>query len=189
VVYQFKIVHTQAPYQPGAAGNNAPEDMVIQFGVSGTGPGQTITMYGPAKPNTGGTGTVTTFVTPTGNVPYNQATTLKGNIQVFAGPRSDPFFFDLAQFFQILPDRDYRTHQGTPPTPAPTVSSFRGFTAGNRQGCALTPANSQPAQDFFSANGYNVLAIVVELPRSLLAPSGTGQVIHVWATTATATGS
>ena len=38
------------------------------------------------------------------------------------GPRRDPFFFDLAQFFKIIPDRNYMNHPYPPP---PTATSFR----------------------------------------------------------------
>jgi hypothetical protein len=65
-------------------------------------------------------------------------------IKVFAGPRDDPFFFDLNQFKAII---------------AGTATSF-----------------NDPGTDAFA--GTNVLALVVEVPKSML---GT-QSINIWAT-------
>jgi len=78
-------------------------------------------------------------------------------VQVFAGPRSDPFFFDLFAFFSFLGDRNFSTHtsQGDPGTgntltngasagagatyatagskgANPAMPSFAGFAAGTR---------------------------------------------------------
>ncbi|MCD2259854.1 DUF4331 family protein [Psychroserpens luteolus] len=61
----------------------------------------------------------------------------------FAGPRDDPFFFDFAQYSEII--------------------------AGN-----ATSFNS-PGSDSFE--GTNVLAVVVELPKSML---GSGDSVNVW---------
>lgn len=174
VMYQFKI----------ALGSNTAEDLVIQFKASGSGTGQTLTMYGPAKPNQAGT--TSTFVAPTGTFGFNAPATLAlggKNIQVFAGPREDPFFFDLARFFMIIPDRNYQNQPNPPP---PSATSFRGFpNAGSTTTCDHTAA-----QDFLSANGFNVLSFVVELPRTLLAPAaGSPGIIKVWATSSTTTGS
>jgi len=66
----------------------------------------------------------------------------ENNIRIFAGPRDDPFFFDVVGFFRFL--------AGT--------GAFTG-------------------SDGFA--GYNVSAIVVELPVSMLG----GPVLNVWATT------
>lgn len=174
VMYQFKI----------ALGTNTAEDLVIQFKASGSGTGQTLTMYGPAKPNQ--VGTTSTFVAPTGTFGFNTPATvsLNGkNIQVFAGPREDPFFFDLARFFMIIPDRNYANQPNPPP---PSASSFRGFPNSG----STTTCDHTAAVDFLSSNGFNVLSFVVELPRTLLAPAaGSPGVIKVWATTSTTSGS
>ena len=89
-------------------------------------------------------------------------------MQVFAGPREDPFFFDLEQFFTILPDR------------ATPISG---------QAVALADANTPKATSFRAPGaakdflvGFNVLSIVVEVPRALLKGSGSGK-IGVWCTT------
>ncbi|MBV8638409.1 MAG: DUF4331 family protein [Candidatus Eremiobacteraeota bacterium] len=174
VLYQFKIA-------TGVATKNYTENLVIQFVASGAGSTQTLTMYGPAAPNE--TGTTNTLVKSAGTFPFNSPATLSGNIQVFAGPRRDPFFFDLAQFFKIIPDRNYTNHQNGATPPPATATSFNGFPA-NANGCNTTPSSNLLAN-------FDVLQIAVELPKSMLEPNGasTGQVIGVWATTGTATGS
>ncbi len=149
VMYQFKI----------GKGNNFTEDSVIQFKASGVGPNQQITMYGPAAPNL--IGTRSTFVGATGNIPFNKVANLSNGVVAFAGPREDPFFFDLSQFFKIIPDRNFKNQPNPPP---PTATCFR-----------------KDAQDFLL--GYNVLNLTVEMPRAMLAyPNGQLSKINVWAT-------
>lgn len=171
VMYQFKI----------ALGSHTSEDLVLQFLANGSGPTQTLTMYGPAAPAM--SGTVSKFIAPTGTFNFNTSTNLIVNgqtVKVFAGPREDPFFFDLSRFFMIIPDRNYLNQPNPPP---PSASSFRGFpNSGMTVACDHTAS-----QDFLSANGFNVLSIVVELPRTMLTP--TPGTIKVWATTSTVSGS
>jgi hypothetical protein len=174
VMYQFKIANN-------IAAKDYTEKKVIQFTVNSAGQAQTLTMYGPAAPNEAGT--TNTLVASTGSVPFNHATSLaSGQIKVFAGTRRDPFFFDLAQFFKIVPDRNYAYHQNGMTVPKPSASSFNGFPA-NANGCLTTPASN-------ILYNFDVLSIVVELPKAMLEPSGgaLGK-IGVWATTATTTGS
>src|SRR5471030_2374499 len=128
VMYQFKV----------SADDSASTHFVVQFKASGVGPDQQITMFGPGRPNM--TGTRSTFIAQTGTMKYNQVATLPGGIRAFAGPREDPFYFDLSQFFKIIPDRNYKSQ---PNPPAPTASCFRG----------------NDAQDFLA--GYNVLNLSV----------------------------
>ena len=161
VMYQFKIDND----------GSRVEDLVIQLKASAPQDGaQTLTLYGPGKPNM--TGTSSTWIEPTGTFAYNKASTLKGGIKVFAGPREDPFFFDLARFFEIVPDRNFGNHGPGKTVPPPSATGFRGFAAAS--GCDTTPA-----QDFLSANKFNVLSFVIELPRSMLSPNK-GK-INVWA--------
>jgi hypothetical protein len=176
VIYQFKIAHTAA-----AGATSSAEDMVIQFAPVGTGPNQTITVYGPAAPNV--TGTLSTLLTPGPMVTYNKPTPIGNGVSVFAGPRADPSFFDFAQFVKILPDRNAANQQPGKTVPAPSATSFNGFAAGNASGCGTAPA-----ADYFSSNSYNVLSLVIELPKTRLAPDSTKQVVHVWATTSTVSG-
>lgn len=177
VLYQFKIAH-------GAAGI---EDMVIQLQATGAGATQSVNVYGPFTPTT--TGTVSTIGTLTGTVPFNTATgtTLPNGMKVFVGPRADPFFFDLFAFFKFLPDRNYKT-AGTSAA-AGTPLSFN-FTAAQ---IAASPAFASclpgTPSDALSTNQFNVVSIVVEAPRTLIAPATGSSKINLWGTTSTQTGS
>ena len=83
--------------------NDNIEDLVIQAIYDGT----NMKFYGPVKPTATGTksqleGSVTASVAVT---PYSSSpvtATGANGIKVFAGPRDDPFFFDLDQFKKIL---------------------------------------------------------------------------------------
>jgi len=84
--------------------NDNVEDLVIQAIYDGT----NMKFYGPAKPTATGLksqleGAVTASVAVT---PYTAAVpvtaTGTNGMQVFAGPRDDPFFFDLNQFKKII---------------------------------------------------------------------------------------
>lgn len=155
VRYQFKI------------DNNADgvEDKVIQVTFHGTGAAQTVEVRGPIAPAVAGAmdnriAQVAASVTGKVNTVLGSA----GGMQVFAGPRDDPFFIDLEQFFRILPDRKPVSGAlGALPDTA-TASSFRA--AGS-------------AVDFVA--GYNVLSIIVELPTSAVTAGGTAK-IGVWGT-------
>ncbi len=173
VMYQLKIAH----------GASTVEDQVIQFKAGNPGAAQTITLYGPGKPNV--TGTQSVFIAPTGTATIDSPATLPNGIQFFAGHRADPFFFDLSQFFKIIPDRNAGFHNPGPPPP-PTASSFRGFSTAFNSLHGVSCDTSAP-NEFLSSNGLNVLTLVVELPRSML--TTTSPLIHVWATTSTTTGS
>ena len=180
VLYQFKIAHSAK----GGAGGA--EDMVIQLLPLGNGASQTIGIYGPFTPST--TGPVSAAGALSGTVAFTQAgapstgTLLSNGMRVYVGKRADPFFFDLAQFIKIIPDRAV-TNQPNPPPPLTQATGFRGFPAGNPGNCDTTPA-----VDALSSNNANVVAIVIEAPRSLIAPDTTKQTIHLWATTSTKTG-
>ncbi len=185
VLYQFKIAHSAT----GGAGGA--EDMVIQLLPQGNGAGQTVNVYGPFAPSA--TGPVSVSGALSGSVPFSapgaasSGTVLANGMRVFVGERADPFFFDLAQFFKILPDRNVG-NQPNPPPPLTQATGFRGFTAAFNAAHA-TACDTTPAVDFLSANHGNVVSIVVEAPRALIAPDPTKQTIHLWTTTSTATGS
>ncbi|GAC1390564.1 MAG: hypothetical protein NVSMB31_07630 [Vulcanimicrobiaceae bacterium] len=154
VMYQLKI----------SADDSYAAHFVVQFKADGVGPDQKITVYGPGRPNMNGTRS--TFIAPSGTMKYNVAAQLPNGVRAFAGPREDPFYFDLAQFFKIIPDRNFKNQ---PNPPAPTASCFRG----------------KDAQDFLA--GFNVLNLTVEVPRKMFADqNGNLPVIHVWATTSVA---
>jgi hypothetical protein len=75
---------------------------------------------------------------------------------VFAGPREDPFFFDLVGFNRFIGDFNSQA--------TPAVPHFGRFTG----------------RDAFA--GSNVNAIVIEFPISMLLSGGSGQ-LSVWAAT------
>ena len=147
VLYQFKI----------GLGSDATEDLVLQFKPDVVGPGQKVTIYGPVRPAVAGTRNAIVTSARNGAIPYNQVTDLGNGILAFAGPREDPFYFDLARFAKIQPDRDFSKQ------PNPPANSERCFR--------------KDGKDFLA--GYNVLSIVVELPRAMIS----GGRINVWGTT------
>ena len=157
VLYQFKIDNT----------GDYVEDLVLQFQLNGAGGAQAVTVRGPGRPPVVGTSSQLIAVTGTGSL--NQAFTAgNGFLRVFAGLRKDPFFFDLEQFFKILPDRNYQ-FQPIPPAPL-TVTSFR-----------------PPGQAKDTLAPFNVHSIVVELPRKFLVGTNRTGKINVWMTTSTPT--
>ena len=170
VLYEFKIAHGNSP---------GPEDMSIQLQAGAAGPSQTVNVYGPFAP----TATTSSIVGPSaGSVAFNSTTAapLSNGMRVFVGPRADPFFFDLFQFFSFLPDRNYQTAGSAPKAPF----SFKfPSPSGQFASCVKGTPN-----DALSSNSFNVLSIVIEAPKSLIAPPGGSHVIHVWATTSTTTG-
>jgi hypothetical protein len=94
VLYEINIDNT---------GDNV-EDLVIQALVQNG----KLRVYGPVGPSSAGTSsTVRTngTVTETSVTTYGSSSPLVGNnngIKIFAGPRDDPFFFDLARFKEII---------------------------------------------------------------------------------------
>jgi Domain of unknown function (DUF4331) len=82
------------------------EDQVIQFVVQNN----KLRVYGPAAPAT--TGLASTIlanatrtdadVTPYGSSGSPNVGTNSNGIKVFAGPRDDPFFFDLVRFREVI---------------------------------------------------------------------------------------
>ena len=123
------------------------EDLVIQC----TFENNKVQMYGPyapALPGTASTIDATASMTEGDITPYGSNAIIErnGSISLFAGPRDDPFFFDLNQFGAIL---------------GGTATSF-----------------NNPGDD--SLKGTNVLAVVAELPKSML---GSGESINLWVET------
>jgi hypothetical protein len=162
VLYQFKIDNT---------GDNI-EDLVIQFKFGGPGPRQTVYVAGPYKPFTKGTKAIFAHPHPVvGRI--NQPFEAAAGMQVFAGLRADPFFFDVGQFFRIFPDR--KTPLTRKQVNFPSIQA-----ADTPQQPGFLPAGQ--AADYLA--GLNCLSIVVELPRASLAPPGTPPgVIRLWETT------
>lgn len=95
VMYEFNIDNT---------GDNV-EDLVIQCLVQNG----KMRVYGPVAPGAAGLNSsvqTSAGYTEVAVTPYNAASpnigTSTNGIKVFAGPRDDPFFFDLARFKQII---------------------------------------------------------------------------------------
>ena len=130
------------------------EDLVIQC-IAKNGK---MKVYGPAAPKI--TGTISylnsnKLSVQTDITKYGQdvlTATGDNGVKAFAGPRDDPFFFDLVAFRNVI---------------SGAANSF-----------------NNPGNDTFA--GTNVMAIVVEVPKSLLGSNGT---INVWAESKSATGS
>ncbi len=158
VLYQFKIDNT---------GDNI-EDLVIQARFEGTGAEQKVFISGPVKPSRIGTTTVFEK-SDTARGQINQTFAPTPGMKVFTGPREDPFFIDLEQLGNILPDRL------VPPGLKPPVPASQ---ANVPQATSWRPPGQ--ARDFLA--NFNVLAIVVELPKARLG----GNTIRVWETTSVA---
>ena len=100
------------------------EDLVFQLTFTG-GPGnQRVQLRGPSKPNQVGTMNTLLGGEPTLAGPVNQILSRNG-IQLFAGPRDDPFYIDLEYFFRIIPDRKPVTGPLSELPDTATASSFR----------------------------------------------------------------
>lgn len=174
VLYQFRI---------DTGGRNGPsEDLVIQATFEGTGANQRVSIAGPVKPSrTGANSVAETPFSVRGTI--NQTFEPTPGMRVFAGARQDPFFFDLERFFQIFPDR------GTPLlAPQPRVQDYQTPEPNRPRVSSFRPAGQ--AVDFFA--NMNVLAIVIEMPRTMLrigngtSTDAAAKLIKVWMTTSVA---
>jgi hypothetical protein len=158
LLYQFKI----------DTDGDAVEDKVIQVTFSGEGASQQVAVRGPvAPPVRGAMGNEVADASPAITGAIDTPLGTSNGIQVFAGPRDDPFFIDLEAAFCILPDR-------------------RPVTGQLSSSCALTP--SQPGTPFYFRNpgvnyvaGFNVNSIVIELPTSMIEGSAPGR-LGIWGT-------
>jgi hypothetical protein len=154
MLYQLKVDNT----------GDAKEDLVFQFTFTGPAGNQRVRVQGPAVPNQ--VGTANTLMTGAREISGRTGEMLgsASGMQVFAGPRDDPFFIDLEQFLRILPDRK------------PESGPLSQITQG-----PLTFRPAGEAVDFLRT--FNALAIVVELPLSELTANGARPRFGVWGTT------
>jgi hypothetical protein len=158
------VVNTQGLLTPSATGmatfndnvmveinidNNGDnvEDLVIQAVKRNN----KMYFFGPVAPGTTGVNSMVKTNAMAGNVEISKygSTPIIGTangMKFFAGPRDDPFFFDLGQFKSIL------------------MGTATGF--------------NNPGTDTFA--GTNVLATIIEVPKSMLGSSAT---LNVWAET------
>ena len=159
-LYQLKVDNT----------GDGIEDLVFQVTFTGSAGHQRVTLRGPVAPRQ--TGTVNTIVggKPTLQGPVNETLGSAQGVQLFAGPRDDPFFIDLEQFFRIVPDRrPVSGYLSTLPS-TPIAGSVRA--AGQ-------------ALDY--VRGFNDMAIVIELPLSMvIADPAHPTRFGVWGTTSRA---
>ena len=165
------VANTQGLLSPGATADAGfDENTMIEFNIDNTGDNvedlviQCIAkngkmkVYGPSIPKVTGTISylnINKLSVQVDITKYGQealVATGDNGVKVFAGPRDDPFFFDLVAFRNVI---------------SGSASSF-----------------NNPGNDTFA--GTNVMAIVVEVPKSLLGSNGT---INVWAESKSATGS
>jgi hypothetical protein len=118
VLYQFKIDNT----------GDSVEDLVIQAKFQGSGPQQRVFITGPVKPARTGTSSVFQAPLPASGV-INRAFAPTTGMQVFAGPREDPFFFDWSASTRYSPiarrrsARRAATTTSTCPSPTRRVST------------------------------------------------------------------
>ncbi len=154
LLYQFKIDAT----------GDAVEDQVIQITFDGVSPtGQTFTVRGPIAPTMTGTNAMLVTSGPLARGTIGTTVAGTNGMQVFAGLRADPFVIDLEQFFNIIPDRRPATGPLSGPS-TPTASQFR-----------------TPGVDLLRP--FNALAIVIELPKSMLTSNTAADArIGVWGT-------
>jgi hypothetical protein len=155
LLYQFKIDNN----------GDYTEDRVIQVTFSGEGSAQQMQLRGPtAPPVVGAMMNEVADVAPAVSGWTGTALGSPGDIQLFAGPRDDPFFIDLEAAFCVLPDRKPVTGELSAPCDLPGVPPFR------------------PAGEAVNyVHGFNVLAIAIELPSSLLENGAPGK-LNIWGT-------
>jgi hypothetical protein len=146
VLYQFKI----------DMNDDGKEDKVIQVRFEGTGANQKVYVSGPKTPNQVGTSNTLLASDWSGGDVNTPFVLPQIGGKVFAGVREDSFFFDLEQFFTILPDRGVPSGLTTAPT-------------NPNQPMATTWRAPGQAVDFLSNGGFNVLSIVIEMPKTALA--------------------
>jgi hypothetical protein len=158
------VVNTQGLLSPTATAAAAfNENVMIEINIDNTGDnvedlviqaikrGNKMYFFGPVAPGTTGASSMVKTAAMAGSVditPYGSAPIMAtaNGMKFFAGPRDDPFFFDLGQFKAIL---------------GGTATGF-----------------NNPGTDTFA--GTNVLATIIEVPKSSLGSSST---INVWAET------
>ncbi|CAM4168670.1 MULTISPECIES: DUF4331 family protein [Flavobacterium] len=157
-------VTTQGLLSPNATGAaKFDENMMIEINIDNNGDNvedlviqairknDKMYFFGPVAPGTPGTKSTIKTNAAAGSVAISSygstaITAEQNGMKFFAGPRDDPFFFDLGQFQKIL---------------GGTATGF-----------------NNPGVDTFA--GTNVMAVVVEVPKTMLGSSST---INVWSET------
>lgn len=168
-LYQFNIDNN----------GDARPDLVLQFIFDQMSNNtQRVNVLGPAAPNFAPgdtTGMLMRLVASpvSADNPFNQTFTTANGMQVFTGPRNDPFYIDFEQFVQIIPDRRPFTFLNNVHRDDFMPTAFCGSAPPFETRC-------QP-KDIFA--GANTLSIVVEMPESMLGVgAGAGAALGVWTT-------
>jgi hypothetical protein len=136
------------------------DDMILRFEFGAPGPNAQqnfrLSVLSGNRVIGTNTGKTTALAPNPAAAPVLNSVSIGGSkIDVFAGLREDPFFFDVEQFFRV-----------------------RAGAAGIGPAVGFKPANQ--AIDF--AKGYNVNAIVARIPKSLLRAGTNTDVFDVWET-------
>jgi Domain of unknown function (DUF4331) len=152
--YDFHL--SQAANRDATPTGQADRILSFEFGRPGSNRQQEFTLTvraGNYRPVDVARGKTTPLAAQPNATPIVNTVNLEGSpVQVFAGLREDPFFFDVEQFFRV-----------------------RAGAAGIGPAVGFRPAST--ALDF--AKGYNVNAIVVRIPKSFLRGA---EVLDVWET-------
>ncbi len=145
------------------------EDAVIQIAVQGTGSDQIVSVRGPIAPSSTGTANNTLAGTPAAQGSFG-STFSAGDLQVFTGPRDDPFFIDLFGDMSVTSVLNA------------VFSAALGEPIGSPS--EQTLAFNPDATDDLA--GTNVLAMVIEMPKSVVAAAlgiQESDAFFAWATT------
>ena len=145
------------------------EEAVIQIAASGSGANQVVSVRGPLTPTTPGVGGNVLENAPSARGAFNSEFTGNG-ITAFAGPRDDPFFIDLFGDMSVTSVLNA------------AYSAALGETVGDP--AEQTLAFNPEAVDDLA--GLNVLAVVIEIPKSTVAQAlgiSESDSFFAWATT------
>lgn len=148
------------------------DDVQVQFSFAKADPSTqrqpiklTLTVKGK-RIFSGTVGTTTGLADSIAGTPVINSRTVKGStVKVFAGLREDPFFFDVERYFRI---RSF------------LATGNNSLGSGPTQGGPNVFRSDATAVDF--TVGYNVNAIVMSLPLSLIRASADQNVFDVWET-------
>ena len=145
------------------------EEAVIQIAASGTGSDQMIDVRGPVAPSSTGASDNVLAAAPSVRGAFNSSFS-GDDMEVFAGPRDDPFFIDLFGDMSVTSVLNA------------VYSSALGEPVGSPS--EQTLAFNPDAMDDLA--GLNVLAVVIQMPKSKVADalgiSESGS-FFAWATT------
>jgi len=145
------------------------EEAVIQIAASGTGANQVVSVRGPVTPSSPGVAGNVLEDAPAVRGAFDSQFG-NGDMTVFAGPRDDPFFVDLFGDMSVTSVLNA------------AYSAALGEMVGDST--EQTLAFNPEAQDDLA--GLNVLAVVIELPKSAVAQAlgiSESDTFFSWATT------